>query len=427
MPLFALVDCNNFFASCERVFAPALKGRPVVVLSNNDGCVIARSAEAKALGIAMGQPAFECARLCERHGVAVFSSNYALYGDMSARVMTVLAGQAPALEVYSIDEAFLLLSGLPGDPVERCRDIRAEVYRRTGMPVSIGLGPTKTLAKAANREAKKNPLHGGVFSLAGHPNPGAVLARIPAGDVWGIGRRQAAKLAARGVDNAAAFAALPREWVRANMTVTGLHTLLELSGIPCFPLGQGPEPRKSVLCSRSFGRPVTAREELEEAVATHASRAAEKLRGQGLVASCALAFVQTSRFVKGAPAYANSFSQAFSPATAHTPALIRAALSALSRVFRPGLAYKKAGVMLAGLERADRRQLSLFDLPSPDRPEDPGRGGRLMDALDAVNARFGREALRFAASGLERPWRMRQARRSPRFTTVWEELPEVRA
>jgi DNA polymerase V len=427
MPLFALVDCNNFFASCERVFVPALRNRPVVVLSNNDGCVIARSAEAKALGIRMGQPAFECARLCQRHGVAVFSSNYALYGDMSARVMAVLAGQVPALEVYSIDEAFLVLSGLPGDPVERCRAIREEVYRRTGMPVSVGLGNTKTLAKAANREAKKNPVHGGVFSLAGHPNPAQILGRLPVEDVWGIGPRQAARLKARGVASAAAFAALPRDWVRKAMTVTGLHTLLELSGIPCFPPGQGPEPRKSVLCSRSFGRPVTTLEEMEEAVAVHASRAAEKLRSQGSVASCVLAFVQTSRFVKGAPAYANAFSQALPSATAHTPALIRAALSALGRIFRPGLAYKKAGVMLTGLEQADARQLSLFDLDPPGGPEPRGREAPLMAALDRVNARFGREALRFAATGLARPWGMKQARRSPRFTTVWEELPEVRA
>lgn len=423
MPLFALADCNNFFASCERVFDPRLKHRPVVVLSNNDGCVIARSAEAKALGVRMGQPAFECASLFRAHRVAVFSSNYALYGDMSARVMSCLARFAPRVEIYSIDEAFLLLDGVSRDPEAFCRDLRAEVLRRTGMPVSIGLAGTKTLAKAANRLAKARPVHGGVFSLAGHPSPDTMLAQVPVEDVWGIGPRHAARLRARGVTDAARFKALCPDWVRTAMTVAGLHTLLELRGVPCLSLEAGPRPRKSIVSSRSFGRPVTEREDMEQAVAAYVSRAAEKLRGQGSVAACVLVYVQTSRFAQGIPCYAKAHSLALPSATAHTPALIRAALAALGRIFRPGLAYKKAGVMLSGIEQAATRQLSLLDLPPLDRPRD----APLMRILDTVNARWGRETLRYAATGTERPWRMRQAKRSPRFTTVWTELPEVRA
>ncbi len=423
MPLFALADCNNFFASCERVFAPHLNNRPVVVLSNNDGCVIARSAEAKALGIKMGQPAFECAGLFRKHQVAVFSSNYALYGDMSARVMATLAGLVPRIEVYSIDEAFMLLDGLPGDPTARARDIRAEVLQRTGLPISIGLGTTKTLAKAANRYAKTNPACSGVCSLAGHPDPDLILSRIAIEDVWGIGRRHSARLKARGVTHAAAFKALPAEWVRKAMTVVGLHTLLELQGVPCIPLENGPAAKKSIVSSRSFGKPVTSRAELAEALASHAARAGEKLRAQGSVTACLMAFIQTSHFIQGRPAYSGAFSQVLPVATSHTPDLIRAAHSALSRIFKPGLDYKKAGVMLSGLERADQRQLSLLDLPPLDRP----RNKPLMRTMDAINARWGKETLRLAATGIERLWRMKQGRRSPLYTTVWGELAEVRA
>ncbi len=423
MSLFALADCNNFFASCERVFVPSLNNRPVVVLSNNDGCVIARSAEAKALGIKMGQPAFECAGVFRKHQVAVFSSNYALYGDMSARVMAVLGQLVPRLEVYSIDEAFMLLEGLPGDPMARSRHIRDEVLRRTGMPISIGIGTTKTLAKAANRYAKTHPACDGVFSLAGHPNPDLILERIAVEDVWGIGRRYAARLKARGVMNAAGFKALSAEWVRKTMTVVGLHTLLELRGIPCIPLETGPSPKKSIVSSRSFGRPVSTKEDLEEAVAAYMSRAAEKLRAQNSVASCVMVFIQTSRFDQGAPAYSNAYSMALPVPTAHTPTLIKAACSALARIYRPGHAYKKAGVMLSGIEGTSGRQLSLLELQPFDRPKDKP----LMRVLDGINARWGNETVRLAASGVERSWKMKQARRSPRFTTVWSELAEARA
>jgi DNA polymerase V len=422
-PVYALVDCNNFYASCERVFAPRLVGRPVVVLSNNDGCVIARSAEAKAVGIPMGRPAFQCRELFRRHGVAVFSSNYALYGDMSARVMATLARFSPAMEIYSIDEAFLDLAGLPGSAEGQARAIRETVPRWTGIPVSVGIGPTKTLAKLANRAAKKRPECGGVLDFAACSDPDALLAATPVEDVWGIGRRHAAMLAGHGVTTALAFRELPRDFVQKRMTVQGLHTLLELRGQPCIALEKAPPPARSLMVSRSFGRPVTALNELAEAVAEYATRAAARLRARGLVAAGVETYLQTYADATGRPPYANAAFAAPQTATAHTGELIAAATKALETIFRPGFRYKKAGVILLGLEPAGCRQLSLLAAP----PETSARSRRLMAALDAVNAKWGQGALAPAACGLAKPWAMRQARRSPRYTTVWDELPVARA
>lgn len=423
MPCFALVDCNSFYASCERVFVPALAGRPIVVLSNNDGCVVSRSAEAKAAGIPMGRPAFQCRELFERHDVAVFSSNYALYGDLSARVMATLARFAPALEVYSIDEAFLDLAGLPGDVAAYAHRIRETVGAWTGIPVSIGIGPTKTLAKVANRIAKKDPAHDGVFDFAACPDSDAVLARFPIEDVWGIGRRHAAMLARHGVFTAGRFCELPRDFVRKRMTVGGVHTQLELQGRSCLELETAAPARKSVVSSRSFGQPVVEASEMREALAMHVTRAAQRLRACGLVANGVTAWVQTNTFVKGAPQYSGSAFAALPAATAHTGDILRVALTVLKTLFRPGYRYKKVGVMLSGLEKIGSRQLSLL-APAPERD---AKGERLMAAMDAINARFGRDAVRLAACGIEQPWQMRQAARSPRYTTVWDELPTARA
>ena len=416
---FALVDCNNFYASCERVFAPHLAGRPVVVLSNNDGCVIARSAEAKALGVPMGQPAFQCRELFSRHNIAVFSSNYALYGDMSARVMATLSRFAPAMEIYSIDEAFLDLTGLPGGATAQARRIRETVERWTGIPVSVGIGPTKTLAKLANRAAKKQPDCGGVLDFTACPDPEALLESVPAEDVWGIGRRHAAMLAGQGVHTARAFRDLPQAFVRKRMTVQGVHTLLELRGFSCIDLEQSPPAPKTLMSSRSFGQAVTTKDELAEALAEYVSRVAAKLRGRSLLASGLQVFVQTYADASGRPPYANSAFAAPPAATDHTPALIALAGRALDDIFRPGWRYKKAGVILLGLESRAGRQLSLLDAPAPEA----ARSRRLMAALDAVNAKWGRATLAPAACGLAKPWSMRQGKRSPRYTTVWDELP----
>jgi len=420
MPLFALVDCNNFYASCERLFRPELKGKPVVVLSNNDGCVIARSNEAKTLGIPMGAPAFQWEHLFRKSGVAVFSSNFALYGDLSARIMSTLKDMAPRVEVYSIDEAFLDLSGV-ADPVALCREIRAKVLQWVGIPVSIGIARTKTLAKAANRRAKKDARLGGIYDHSAEPDPEALLAGMDVGDVWGIGPRHQKRLWARGVRTALDFARLPRDWVKKEMSVVGLATQMELTGISCLSFEQAPAPRQSVLCSRSFASLVSNKEHLREAVCAYAVRVAEKLRGENAEASAVQVFVHTPRHRDVPQHYGQAVISLRTP-TAHTPDIVDAALRALDQAFRDGFGYQRVGVMLLGLTPAMGRQVSLLDLP----PEERQRQNALMTALDGVNRRFGRGTLRFAlASAPDRPWHMRQLRRSPRYTTSWDELPRV--
>jgi len=419
----ALIDCNNFYASCERAFRPELRGRPVVVLSNNDGCVIARSNEAKALGIDMGAPYFKCRGLLEREGVTAFSSNYALYGDMSARVMRVLVRFCPGVEIYSIDEAFADLTGVPGGAGQFARRLRATVEAWTGIPVSVGIGSTKTLAKVANRFAKKQPRCRGVFDFGTSPDPDRVLRWTEIGDVWGIGPRHAKRLRAMGVNDALAFRALTRDWVKRKMTVTGLHTLLELRGWPCFDFAAGPAAKQTIVSSRSFGHPVTALDDMLEATAQYTTRAAEKLRKQDSVASNILVFLQTNSFKLGDPQYSNAHSIPLAVSTAHTPTLIRAALSGMERIYKEGYAYKKCGVMLSGLEPANGRWLNLLELPPDDRPDERP----LMKAVDALNARWGRDTVSFAASGVEQGWRMKRNLRSPRYTTAWTELLTVAA
>lgn len=432
MPVFALADCNNFYASCERVFDPALKDRPIAVLSNNDGCVIARSNEAKALGVQMGEPFFKREAWFREQGVRVFSSNYALYGDMSQRVMRTLARFTPDLEIYSIDEAFLNLDGFgQRDLTDYGREIRATVKQWTGIPLSIGLAPTKTLAKLANRLAKKRIECGGVFEIS-QPVAGTVRApvipgldelldRIDAADVWGVGRRYAAMLARHGIATARQLKDADQEWIRKKMTVQGLQTVLELRGIPCFDLEQAPPPRKSVLVSRSFGQPVDSLKDMREAVAAYASRCAEKLRGARLRASQLTVFLMTNPH-KAGPQYTNLAAASLPTPSSHTPELIRVGLACLERIYKDGYVYKKAGVQLNGLEPEDARQLLLFE-PEPAQSE---RGQALMRALDGVNAKWGRNTLHYAAAGLGRPWRMRQERKSGRYTTSWQELPLAR-
>ncbi len=419
MALFALVDCNNFYASCERVFAPHLATRPVVVLTNNDGCIIARSPEAKALGFKMAEPEFQARARLRRHNVAVFSSNYALYGDMSARVMATLAEFTPRMEVYSIDEAFLDIAGRPGELARHAARIRSEVRRRTGIPVSIGVGPTKTLAKAANKLAKKRPELEGVLVLPEGDERAGLLAGLDVEDVWGIGHRHARRLKARGVATARDFSRLSRDWVLKKMTVAGLHTWLELNCVSCIPMELAPRPKQTIVSSRSFGRPVTGREEMVEAMSRHAARAAERLRGEKGVASSLLVFIQTNNFIEGEPQYWASQSRALNPATSHTAEIVRAGRDVLERIFRPGFRYKKVGVMLSGIEAEGAAQYSL--LREPDE-----RGARLMEALDRVNAKWGRETLFPASVGTSRAWSMKQNFRSPRYTTVWGELAGVR-
>ncbi|BDQ34033.1 Y-family DNA polymerase [Pseudodesulfovibrio portus] len=418
---YALIDCNNFYASCERAFRPELRKRPVVVLSNNDGCIIARSNEAKDLGVPMGKPYFKCRNMLERNGVAVFSSNYALYGDLSARVMRVLTRFCPEVEIYSIDEAFCDLTGVPGGAEAFGRRLRATVFRWTGIPVSVGIAPTKTLAKLANRFAKKQPRCRGVFDLSASPDPDRVLKWTEVGDVWGIGPRHARRLRKLGVNNALEFRGLKRDWVKKRMTIAGLHTLLELRGWPCFDFADGPVDKKTIVSSRSFGHPVTRLDHLLEAAAQYTTRAAEKLRRQNAVTSNILVFLQTNTFKLGEPQHSGTRSVPLPVATSHTPTLIRAACAAMESIFKDGYSYKKCGVMLSGLEPEHSRWLSLLALPPAHRPDHKP----LMQAVDSCNSRWGRDTVSFAASGTRRSWKMKREMMSPRYTTVWDEILRV--
>lgn len=419
-PAFTLmVDCNNFYVSCERVFDATLEGRPVVVLSNNDGCVIARSNEAKALEIAIGDPVFKRKDFFARHGVRILSSNYALYGDMSARVMQVLARFSPDVERYSIDEAFLRSPARAPDGLRSlAEDIRRTVQRWTGIPVCVGMARTKTLAKIANRLAKKTPGSGGVWLLDDPADIEARLAQVAVDDVWGIGRRYASFLRARGIATALQLARQPHDWVRRHLTIGGLHTVMELGGEPCIPFEENPPPARSLLCSRSFGERVADLGSLEEALSTHVQRAAEKLRKKGLRAGAVQAFLETSRF-RPEEYFAHSGCQALAAPTAYTPELHAAALRILRAIYRRGHAYQRIGVLLLDLVPEGARQLTFWDLDA----EQP-RHQALMQALDKVNATYGRGTLVLAAAGLgAKSWHMRQERRSNRYTTRWAELP----
>ena len=415
----ALVDCNNFYASCERVFQPELRGKPVVVLSNNDGCVIARSNEAKALGIPMGEAWHLTRARVNTSGVLVRSSNYTLYGDLSARVMRVLADFTPELEIYSIDEAFLGLAGF-GERLEaHARTLRATVLQWTGIPVSVGIAATKTLAKAANRRAKKDPALGGVFLMLEEEVTDAQLAAMALGDLWGIGHRLAARLGELGITDPLMLKQADPRFIRGRLSVVVERTVMELRGLPCIALEEAPPDRKSIMASRSFGGMVEGRAEMEEAVAAHATRAAERLRRQGLAAGRLTVFVETNRFREGDRQYSREQAIRLPVATADTGRLITAAHAALSVIWREGHRYKRAGVMLLDLCRAESVHGDLFHAP------DDARAQARMRAMDALNARFGRDTVAFAATGTRRAWEMRREFMSPRYSTRWEELLRV--
>ena len=420
-PVFALVDCNNFYASCERVFNPKLHGKPIVVLSNNDGCVVARSNEAKALGIGMGVPEFQIRPLLRAHKVQVLSSNYTLYGDMSQRVMETLEQFCPDVEIYSIDEAFLNLSGFTSrNLTDYGHTMRSTVKRWTGIPVSVGIAETKTLAKIANRVAKRTPDTGGVFDLLACPDCDALLGRIAIQDVWGIGPNHARFLAQHGITTALQLRQVDDQWIRTHIGIVGLRLVMELRGVSCLELEQCPAPKQSLTCSRAFGKPISTFTEMEEAVSTYASRVAEKLRGEGLAATVLTVFLTTNEFKDG-PQYSNTLTLRLPVATDGTNELIRSALQGITKIYKHGYQYKKAGVMLTGLVPLNRVQSDLFDY------QDRERGRRLMGALDAVNERWGTGTLEYASSGITKKWKTQFHRRSPAYTTDWKELPVVLA
>lgn len=421
MATFALVDCNNFYASCERLFRPHLNNQPIVVLSNNDGCVIARSNEAKALGIGMGAPLFKIRDAVEEHGVTVCSSNYALYGDISERVMTLLGSNAPSHEVYSIDECFLDLDnlGVP-DLSDWCRKLRERTYKWTGIPVSIGVGPTKTLAKLANRLAKKSTKAGGVIDLAHHPEwIEPALRKTAIGDVWGIGRRWSQMLEERGIATAYDFANAQDGWIRQRMGVVGLKTAHELRGYVCHALDDQPQPKQTTCCSRSFGTTITDKAQVHDALMSFAERAAEKVRGAGQVAGAMQVFVRTDPFNPNAAQKSLSGSVSFDQPTNDARAITGAATRILDRIWRDGFAWKKAGVLLLDLTAKGTAPRSLFDAV-------PIHADGLMTAMDSINQRYGRGVIRLGMAGKDQDWRMRRENLSPSFTTRWSDVARVR-
>ena len=414
-PMIALADCNNFYVSCERVFRPALRNRPVIVLSNNDGCAVARSNEAKALGIPMGAPYHQIKKCCERNGVVVLSSNYELYGDMSRRVTSVLARFAPELEIYSIDESFLNLSGVES-PLLLSQRIRKTVGRWTGIPISIGLGKTKTLAKLANRLAKKKKT--GCFEVwVGQDD---VLSGIPIEDIWGVGRRLSIRLQRVGLSNALSFSQAPSSMIRSIGGVTLERTQRELSGIPCLEMEQVPQPRKNTCSSRSFGRPVESLAELEEPVANYAVKATRKIRSEGSLASALQVFINTNRFREDQEQYANSRTLAFDEPTDDPIRIVKNAKLLLGSIFRTGYAYKKAGVLLIGLIPKCSQQTLLFQEHGSPRQRE------FVDALEEVAARYGESSAFLAAQGMRRSWSMKRQSRTPRYTTCWDEIPVLK-
>ena len=419
--MIALVDCNNFYASCERVFAPGLNGKPVVVLSNNDGCVIARSNEAKALGIPMGAPVFKYKQLIEAESVNVFSTNFALYGDMSHRVMNILSEYSRDIEVYSIDEAFLEFeNGDDNVMLEQAREIHKIVQKHTGIPVSIGVAHTKTLAKIATHLAKNNVEMQGCCVLSDKKIIEKVLQSFPVGKIWGIGRRTTKKLAMMGVMTAADLIALQDDLILRELTVVGLRIKKELMGEPAVIFESTAKPKKAICTARSFGEMIRDYEYLDPPVASHCATCAVKLRKQRSFASSMMVFVHTNSFRKDLPQYKRNIVMEFS-ATQNTIALVKQAKEALRKIYKPGYDYKKAGVILMDFQQENALQEDMFTVNTLD-----DKDNRLVEALDLINEKFGRNTLRIADQGLSDKHALKQNRRSNSFSSNWNEMLEIK-
>jgi DNA polymerase V len=418
---FGLIDCNNFYVSCERLFRPDLDDRPVVVLSNNDGCIIARSNESKKLGIGMGAPYFKHKALIHRHNVAVFSSNYPLYGDISQRVMDVIMQVEPNVEIYSIDEAFIAFpTGKYLDLENYAEFLRDTVQKATGIPVSIGFGPTKTLAKIANQFAKKRSSLDSTFVMNDQHHMETLLAKMDVSDIWGIGRRYAERLKRQGVHTAMELTQCDDTWIRKQLTVAGLRTVMELRGFSCISLEDSTPAKKSITTSRSFGQPVHALSDLQEAISSYATQAAFKLRNNGLKTTVVQIFIRTSGFKKNQPQYSNSRTLTLATPSSHTATLIKTALASLKEIYRHGYHYGKAGVLLSGLVPERHEQLQIFKSPDPN-------SSALMKAVDEINNHWGRNTIQPGGVGFAGKWDSRQLKKSPSYTTRWSELPIVKA
>lgn len=423
MPV-ALVDCNNFYVSCERVFNPKLEGVPIVVLSNNDGCAVARSAEVKALGIKMGEPWFRIEKLAKQHGVIAYSSNYALYGDMSARVMSLLSTFSPKQEIYSIDECFLDLDGFaPASLMRYGQKIRNAVKKNVGIPVCVGIADTKTLAKLANHCAKKEYAgeHGVCnFGLLTDEQRSDLFTKIPVGDVWGVGRRTKEALESLSINCVEDLRRADTKQIRQQFSIVLERTVKELNGIPCIELDEVGTARQQIIVSRSFGTPVMNLDDLSESVAYFTTLAAEKLRHDRSVTSTLCVQIRTNPFSEKEPQYQRAKVVALSSPTDDTIKLVNAAIRGLNAIYRPGFRYKKSGVLLMALQPKELVQPTLFD----DSAEQ-SRSDNMMRVLDSINNKMGDGTLTIAASGIAKRWAMRRECKSPSYTTKWDELPEA--
>jgi DNA polymerase V len=412
--VFVLVDCNNFYASCERVFNPSLRRRPIVVLSNNDGCIVALSNEAKALGIPMAAPYFLYQNLLEQHKVAVFSSNYQLYGDMSARVFDCLIKLAPEVEVYSIDEAFLNLAGIKEDLVEFCRNIRRKIYQWTGICVSIGIAPTKTLAKSANYYAKKQATDG-ICSLLDPSEQDNLLRQLVVEDLWGISHKWGQKLRQLGIISALQLKQTDPMRMKPSFNIVMQRIVLELNAQPCLEI-EDCHPKHSIMSSKSFGHPVSELRDLEEAVATYAAKACEKLRAQKSKAEGLYIFLRTHCHRLPGPQYHPGIALHLAIATSDSRTIIQLAILGIRQIFRSGYYYKKTGIVLLDLTSESAGQTHLF------ATDDYEKADRLMQTVDLINKKIGSKTLFFAAQGIKKGWKLRCNRRSNRYTTQWKEL-----
>ena len=417
--LFALVDCNNFYASCKRVFNPKLENKPVVILSNNDGCAVAMSNEAKKLGIKIGTPIYQVMHLIRKYDVRVFSSNYALYGDLSNRVMNVISDIAPDMEIYSIDEAFLKLDGIRDNLTEFGKKIKETVKKFTGIPVSVGIASTKTLAKLANRIAKKNKE--GVLDFTSLADTDEILKNIDAEDIWGIGAQKSLKLYQYGIRNAYQLKNTPDVWVRKNLGgIVGLRTVWELRGISCIPIETVRAVNKEIISSRSFGKYVTDFQGLSEAVSSYITIAAEELRRQKALTSSIYVFIRTNRFKENDPQYHNSAHLKLPQPTSYTPDLINYALLLLQSIYRDGFRYKKAGIVLSDIVSESAATGELFE-----DNQISSQKASLMQTVDKINRKIGNDTVKIASSGIYQQWSMRRELLSPRYTTKWDELLTV--
>ena len=415
----ALVDCNSFYVSCERLFNPRIRKKPVVVLSNNDGCIISRSNEAKALGIKMGEPYFKAKDIIIRNKVEVFSSNYSLYGDLSRRVMRTLKRFNAEIEVYSIDEAFIDLSNFPDHEVEKIgKEIRETVLQWTGIPTSIGIAKTKTLSKVANHIAKKK--QSGVTSLIGIDNLDPILEKVEINDVWGVGRQLTKFYQKNGIYNAKQLKNKSNTWIKKSSNVLGSRTAMELRGIPCINLETTQTKRKSCVVSRSFGKRIEKFQELKEAVANYCLNASEKIRSESLVAKAITVFVRTSPFQRNFGYYSNAKTIDFPIATNNSIEIVKTAVSILEKIFKNGYQYQKAGVMLTGLRNDDGRK-NLFSSEKDEKIKS------LMQSIDNTNYRYGRSTLSLASAGVHKKWNMRRQYSSKIDTADFYSLPKIKA